>query len=345
MGQLIRKTNREGKFVGWYVRWVDASGKRKAKATKAATAAEARRILVELEAAAGRRQLGVPERPQPIKGVDLVARWLDESQPRTSDRKAWAKRQHYTMVKVWPYLDAIIGPQDAQRIVRTLSSRYAPGTVKNTLATIKAAWQWAASEGIVEANPWTVRVPTVQQRVEYLSRQEVVSLLAAADAHRDVVAVAVRLAIYAGLRVSEVYGLRWRAVDLDRGVMTIRNGFRDAPTKSRRERIIPIADQLRDALAAWQKRCPSREMVCPSAADGAKIRRPDIRYLYRRAKLPTPAAPWHVLRHSFASHFLMAGGSLLTLQRLLGHSSVAVTQIYSHLSDEHVAGEIKKLRF
>ena len=40
-----------------------------------------------------------------IKGVDLVERWLDESQPRTSDRKAWVKRQHYTMVKVWPYLD------------------------------------------------------------------------------------------------------------------------------------------------------------------------------------------------------------------------------------------------
>ena len=41
----------------------------------------------------------------------------------------------------------------------------------------------------------------------------------------------------------------------------------------------------------------------------------------------------------------MSGGSLLTLQRLLGHTSIAITQIYSHLSDEHIAGEIKKLRF
>ncbi|HMY59558.1 MAG TPA: tyrosine-type recombinase/integrase, partial [Pseudomonadota bacterium] len=56
-------------------------------------------------------------------------------------------------------------------------------------------------------------------------------------------------------------------------------------------------------------------------------------------------APWHVLRHTFASHFLMSGGSLLTLQRLLGHTTLAITQIYSHLSAEHVAEEVRKLRF
>ncbi len=78
MGEVIRKVNRAGRFIGWYIRYVDSDGKRKAKATRAATAAEARRILIELEAQAGRRQLGVPERPQPMKGTDLIARWLDE---------------------------------------------------------------------------------------------------------------------------------------------------------------------------------------------------------------------------------------------------------------------------
>ena len=67
MGQLIRKVSAKGRFVGWYVRWVDADGKRRARATKATSAAEARRILVELEAQAGRRKLGIPDRPQPIK--------------------------------------------------------------------------------------------------------------------------------------------------------------------------------------------------------------------------------------------------------------------------------------
>mgnify|MGYP003376922660 CR=1 FL=1 len=347
MGQVIRKTSRTGHFLGWYVRFIDSDGKRKAKATKATSAAEARRILVELEAAAGRRQLGVPDRPQPIKGVELIGRWIEESQPRTTNRQAWALRQRHALVKVWTQLNAIIGREDAQRIVRKLDSDgYKPATIRTAIACLKAAWRWAVEEGITEVNPWAkLRLPRAESRIEYLSRSEIAILLDAVDKDRDVVAVAVRLALFAGLRVSEVWGLRWRSADLDRGVLTVRNGYKNAPTKSRRERVIPMADQLRDALAAWQKRCPSREMVCPSLTGEAKAKRLDIRRLYRKAGLHVPSAPWHVLRHTFASHFLMSGGSLLTLQRLLGHTSVAITQIYSHLSDEHIAGEMKRLKF
>jgi integrase len=345
MGEVIRKT-KAGRFVGWYVRWVDSDGKRKAKATKATSAAEARRILVELEAQAGRRQLGVPERPAAIKGTALIARWLDEAQPRTSNRVVWEKKQRYAVSRALPYLDRIVDPQDAARTVRKLGAEMAPGTLRLTMSKLKTAWNWAVAEGISTDNPWSkLRLPKAEQRIEYLSRSEVAALIAAADEYRDVVGVAVRLAVFAGLRVSEVYGLRWRSVDLDRGVLTIRSGYRDAPTKSRRDRVIPIADQLRDALAEWRPRCPSVDTVCPSLSGIAENKRPDIRRLYQSSGLAVPASPWHVLRHTFASHFLMSGGSLLTLQRLLGHSSIAITQIYSHLSDEHVAGEIKKLRF
>ncbi len=343
MGEVIRKV-KGGRFIGWYVRYVDSDGKRKAKATKAATAAEARRILVELEAAAGRRRLGVPARPQAISGTALLERWLDEAQPRTPDRDAWVQRQRHTLVKVRPFLDTLIRPSDALRIVRKLSS-YAPGTVRNTIVTLKAAWRWAASVGLVDENPWEIRPPSAPRRLEYLSRPEVTALLAAVDTDRDVVAIAVRLAVFAGLRVSEVWGLRWRCVDLDRGVLTIRSGYRDRPTKNRSERTVPLAEQLRDALVEWRRCCPSAELVCPSTWGTAKTKRLDIRRLYRKAGLPIPSAPWHVLRHTFASHFLMSGGSMLTLSRLLGHTSLAVTMVYSHLSDAHVAAEVRKLRF
>ncbi len=351
MGEVIRKVNRAGRFVGYYIRFVDADGKRKARATKATSAAEARRILVELEATAGRRRLGVPDRPQPIRGTELIGRWFEEYQPRTINRPAWEQRQRFTLAKVMPQLNAIITPLDAQRIVRKLSS-YKPGTIANAIIALKGAWRWAITIGIADTNPWSMRPPSADKPVEYLSREEVVALLAATDAdkrpNRDVLVVAVRLAVFAGLRCGEIFGLRWRDVDFDRCVLTVRQSYRGAPTKSRRERVIPIADQLRQVLVDWRRRCPSRDYVCPTLVQGKWIaagQSPSILRLYRHANIPVPSAPWHVLRHTFASHFLMSGGSLLTLQRLLGHSTLTVTQVYSHLSDEHIAVEMKRLRF
>jgi site-specific recombinase XerD len=53
----------------------------------------------------------------------------------------------------------------------------------------------------------------------------------------------------------------------------------------------------------------------------------------------------HSLRHTFASHFMMSGGSILTLQKLLGHSSLDVTLIYAHLAPDFMASEVSKLDF
>lgn len=50
-----------------------------------------------------------------------------------------------------------------------------------------------------------------------------------------------------------------------------------------------------------------------------------------------------MLRHTFASHFMMAGGNILTLQKLLGHATLAMTMRYAHLSPDHLAGEIGRI--
>jgi hypothetical protein len=60
---------------------------------------------------------------------------------------------------------------------------------------------------------------------------------------------------------------------------------------------------------------------------------------------PEDVEPWHMLRHTFASHFVMAGGSLFALQRLLGHASPTQTQRYAHLAPDFMASEIAKMNF
>jgi site-specific recombinase XerD len=70
-----------------------------------------------------------------------------------------------------------------------------------------------------------------------------------------------------------------------------------------------------------------------------------IHDLYRAAGLTVPAAPWHCLRHSFASNFLMSGGHLVALSRLLGHTDLKTTQVYAHLSPDFLAEQLDKLKF
>ncbi|MBP6609039.1 MAG: hypothetical protein KA258_05610, partial [Deltaproteobacteria bacterium] len=173
MGEVIRKS-KSGRFIGWYVRYVDSDGKRKTRATKAATAAEARRILIELEAQAGRRSLGVPERPVTINGPELIARWLEEYQPRARNYARWRTDATYELRPVLPLIQGRVTPADAQRCVRQLCDRYKASTVRKRIALLCTAWNWAVRSSLAERNPWTgLRLPKAESRVEYLSRDEI----------------------------------------------------------------------------------------------------------------------------------------------------------------------------
>ena len=66
-----------------------------------------------------------------------------------------------------------------------------------------------------------------------------------------------------------------------------------------------------------------------------------FRSAYQRCGLHTPGQMTHTLRHTFASHYLMGGGDILSLQRILGHSSIAMTMRYAHLSPDHLESALR----
>ena len=67
--------------------------------------------------------------------------------------------------------------------------------------------------------------------------------------------------------------------------------------------------------------------------------------ILRAADCPALMRGWHALRHTFASQFVMQGGNILTLQKLLGHADIAMTLIYSHLAPDFIAGELDRLKY
>lgn len=103
-------------------------------------------------------------------------------------------------------------------------------------------------------------------------------------------------------------------------------------TKNRQSRAVPIPAELERFVFEVGLPGTGRLFVSCRAA---------FRSAYKRCGFDTPGQLTHILRHTFASHYMMGGGDILALQRILGHSSIAMTMRYAHLSPEHLESALR----
>lgn len=370
MGEVIRKL-KNGKFIGWYVRYVDADGRRKQRASHQQTAQLARRMLVEIEARVARGKAGivVEAESSSLTVKELFAVFLERvNSPRLKDLTKYRSRLALVLRRVENKVPQIVKLRACDvrqahvaQIRDVLSRTYPNGTVRNTLSGLSAAFSWALREGMLERHPCRgVEQPPPPLRTdEWLSAAEIGKLLAEAErrgakslkwASRH---VAIALGVYLGLRRGEIWGLRWRDVDLTHGRVTIARSYATTP-KNGKARHLKLPAGLVPILQAWRERCPStgEDVVCPAPDPRGRWQllkdrnRPlGLPALLDAAGVKTIPRAWHGLRHSFASNFLLQGGSVLALQKILGHSKLETTMIYAHLSAEFVDGAIEKLRY
>jgi integrase/recombinase XerD len=227
-------------------------------------------------------------------------------------------------------------------------------TVAQRLAAIRSFHRWAAREGMAPGDPWaaiaTPRLPrrlpgvvdiaSVERLIEAASTPTGTDpVLARALALRD--RAIVETAYAAGLRISELAALTVGSVDLRRGEVRVIG-------KGRKERIALVGRPARAAIAEYAEegrpvllaRRPGATTDDPEAAlllnsRGGALGARGIRYRLERhrreAGLPAGVHP-HTLRHSFATHLLDGGADLRVVQELLGHESLATTQVYTHVS-------------
>lgn len=349
----------------WYCRYIDVDGKRKHRPTHQPTKALALRYVAEVEARVARGLIGIPERTAPErqgKAMTLVAlaeRFVREANPPTKDPERYRSWLRYTLGKhVLPELGVVPiaglkpGQVEAFRD-RKLADGYKPATVNSMLKAVSVLYIWARKQGLHEGtNPTSgLRKTPPVGLVDYLSSDEVAQLLAYTREHAPDVFPMIAAAIYTGMRKGELFGLRWSDVLFDRGVLHVAHSYGKAP-KSGKWRPVPLHPALAPILRDWQRRCPPGPLVFPVRPErGAPSRMgtPDdmvgLEGLLQAAGCHVPVRPWHAMRHTFASHYAMAGGNLLALQKILGHSKFEMTQIYSHLAPDYMAGEIARLSF
>lgn len=244
-----------------------------------------------------------------------------------------------------------VSESDIRSYLLDLDERgYASSTKSRKIAAVKSFFKFLHQEQIIDENPLTdVRQPKAGQSLPKALTIEEVDLLLDAASDTDTAEEArdiamVELMYAAGLRVSELVGLDLRDVDLDAGIVrTIGKGSK--------ERVIPIYESAVESIA---------EYITYSRSAHIRDTSEEALFLNRRGTRLTRQAYWlrlnklaikvgisskitpHMLRHSFATHLLHGGASLRHVQELLGHSSIATTQIYTHLSNDHVRSEYAK---
>lgn len=248
------------------------------------------------------------------------------------------------------YLTETGGPCPAPESITTLDLRgyvaslheaaYAKTTIARKLASLRSFFRFGQREGWTNSNPAKpLRNPRKPRDLpHFLTADDLNRLLDTPPANkpcglRD---RAMLETLYsAGLRVSELVGLNDDDLDRAAGIVRVRG-------KGRKERLAPLGSYAEKAIAQWLK---VRQL---NSALARQTRRPVFtnkfgkrlttrsvgRLLEKYLKLSgldhrtTP----HTLRHSFATHLLDRGADIRSVQELLGHKSLATTQIYTHLS-------------
>jgi integrase/recombinase XerC len=235
----------------------------------------------------------------------------------------------------------------SQALRRHLATLHARGLSGRSLARMLSAWRAfyrfaIERDSALKDNPCAgLKAPKSPRRLpSALSPDEAVQLVAIEG--DDTLTLRDRalfeLAYSSGLRVSELAGIDVAALDLTTGEVRVCG-------KGSKERVVPVGAPAREALRTWLAR---RATLSTPRAGGAVFLSRSGRRLAPRA-IQQRLAAWavkqglsrhvhpHMLRHSFASHLLQSSGDLRAVQELLGHASIASTQVYTHLDFQALA--------
>ena len=237
-----------------------------------------------------------------------------------------------------------------RKYLTTLRPRgLSPRTIARKISAIRAFFGWLAESGRITANPAAdLRLPRRPKDLpKFLSQEEVRRLLEFEPSDPtwlDARDRAILETLYSsGARVSELAGLDLPDLDLHDGTVLLKG-------KGRKERLAGLGAPCLEAIDAYflavaaARARKDKRAVFLNRFGGRLSTRSIARLLDKRvaaAGLRSGVSP-HTLRHSFATHMLSAGANLREVQELLGHRSVASTQVYTHLTLDHLMRVYKK---
>ena len=229
-----------------------------------------------------------------------------------------------------------------------VTGRAARSTIARRVASARAFTAWAYRRGVLDSDPGQrLEAPRPHRRLpRVLDEAQAMEVIRSAElgaeesdpaALRD--QVIVELLYSTGIRVSELCGLDLRSIDSERRVLRVLG-------KGDKERTVPFGLPAQRAIDGWLER-GRPALVSPSSGEafllGARGGRLNVRAARKAVNDVTaatdgvPVLSPHALRHSAATHLLTGGADLRHVQEILGHTTPATTQLYTHVSNERLA--------
>lgn len=240
-----------------------------------------------------------------------------------------------------------LNPAQLQRALMQMHSKnLAPRSIARTLSAWRSFYAWLARNEKIVINPaLTLRAPRRPHLLpKALGVDQAATLLDTPRAPETKAPLALRdtamfeLLYSSGLRLAELVSLDWPGgLDMETGEVTVTG-------KRNKTRVVPVGERAQTALIAW---IDARATMTKANETALFISQRGTRLTARQVQ--SRLAQWaqrsglgmhvhpHMLRHSFASHVLQSSGDLRAVQDMLGHASIAATQVYTHLDFQHLA--------
>ncbi|MDR3155958.1 MAG: tyrosine-type recombinase/integrase [Holosporaceae bacterium] len=209
-----------------------------------------------------------------------------------------------------------------------------PSSVKRKLSTLRQFFKFLHQEEIIVSNPMKfIHQPRCGRPLPKIIDEDTVKKMLHALGkfpHEERIRTELMLCLLygSGLRVSELIAIRKNAIANARFIKIFGKG--------NKERIVPMASRLQSLLLEWNGLNPSSVWLFPSVDERKHITRQRVFQIVKQvashANVDVSKISPHVLRHAFATHILDNGADLLSLMKMLGHSSISTTEIYTHVT-------------
>ena len=291
----------------------------------------------------------------------IEGKQLSNEERRTRDSELKLDRNVWTLNKLWNeyccqkseegiksldtdtsryniYLSDTFGNQepreitinDVDKLRINISKTLKLGSVKQILTLLKRIINFGFNKQLITPLNFKMQMPTVNNiKTEFLTREQLSKSMVVLESESHLPAANVmKMALFTGMRRSELLSLQWNDIDFEQGFIHIRN------PKSSIDEKIPLNDAARNVIDSQTK--TESPYVFPGRYGNKIVNiRCSANKLKAKAGLPKDFRPLHGLRHTYASMLASSGQvDMYTLQKLLTHKSPQMTQRYAHLHDD-----------